>query len=88
MSVQILVQTATIFAQVALLVCLFLMARHCHGYNKPRSRQEWIDLFTHCDQQDNLRTKKKPCRIRAQEDNVDYDEVHEMRNMLIGGENG
>jgi hypothetical protein len=85
MSMSILIQVGMIFAQVVLLACICSMVRHRCG--KPRSKQEWLDLFKHCDQQDNLRTMKKTCRIPTQDDNVDYDEVREMRDMLIGGEN-
>lgn len=59
-------------------------AIHWCGYDKPRSKQEWVALFMHCDQQDSLRTMQKPCGIT----NVDYDEVREMRDMLIGETNG
>ena len=88
MSVSILVQAAMISAQVALFACVCSMARRSSGYNKPRSKQEWLDLFMHCDRQDNRRTMQKSYEIPAQDNNVDYDEVRKMRDMLIGGENG
>jgi hypothetical protein len=84
MSVSILVQATAIFAQVALLAYACSMVRHCSGYNKPRSKQEWMDLFMHCDRQNNLRTRQRPCGIQTQEDNVDYDEVRKVRDMLKG----
>ena len=86
MSVSIPVQVTMILVQVALLACVRLMAGSRRGYNKPRSKQEWIDLFMHCDRQGNLRIMQKP--IPTQEDNVDYDEVRKMRDMIEGETNG